>query len=432
MLHANPLSGSLADQVTVVTGAGRGVGRAIALALGRAGATVVAVARTRFDVDETVALISQSGGKGWAAAVDVTDRPVVDQLIHDVLDETGRIDVLVNCAGSFTSLDPVWETDPELWWRDVTTNLLGTFLCTRSVLPAMINRRTGTIINLSGGGADGPAPYWTGYASSKAAILRFTDSLAPEVARYSIQVYALLPGLVRTAMTEALLRHPRVAEYAPWFPAAFERGSDIPPEEAGRLAVCLANLRDSRLSGRVFTVGTDVVDLEKRANEIASNDLYALRVRTPPPGDMQVEPPTHQNKALIRRLFVEVVNQQKVDLLDDMVRPEFKVSPNGPSGPHSMKDLISWLHTVFADLHYELEDLVAEADKVVARTRARGIHSGTYLGVRATGRSVSYTETFTFRIADRRIAEWWTEVNRLGILQQIGVTLTDGAPDLGG
>jgi predicted ester cyclase len=289
----------------------------------------------------------------------------------------------------------------------------------------MIERRTGTIINLSGGGADRPAPYWSGYASSKAAILRFTDSLAPEVAPYSIHVYALLPGLVRTAMTEALLGHPRVAEYAPWFPAAFERGSDIPPEEAGHLAVCLANLHDSRLSGRVFTVRTDVVDLEKRADAIAADDLYALRLRTSPPADTQIGPPTHENKALIRRLFVQVVNQQNVDLLDDMVRPEFKVSPNGPSGPDSMKDLIRWLHSAFAELHYELEDLVAEADKVVARTRARGIHSGTYLGVRATGRPVSYTETFTFRIADRQIAEWWTEVNRWGILQQIGVTLTE-------
>jgi NAD(P)-dependent dehydrogenase (short-subunit alcohol dehydrogenase family) len=107
------------------------VRRAIALALAEAGATVVCGARTRSDLDETVAMISDGGGRAWAAAVDVTERLAVEELVGDLLAETGRIDVLANCAGSFAALDPVWETDPALWWQDVTTDLYGT-LCARA------------------------------------------------------------------------------------------------------------------------------------------------------------------------------------------------------------------------------------------------------------------------------------------------------------
>src|SRR5579864_3955547 len=304
MERANvPSGGGLEGQVAVVTGAGRGVGRAIALALAEAGALVVAVARTRSDLDETISLISHVGCRALAAEVDVTEQPAVEHLAREVLAETGRIDVLINCAGSFVSLDAVWEADSDDWWRDVTTNLFGTFLCCLCVLPEMIARRNGTIINLSGGGADGAAPYWSGYGSSKAAVLRFTESLAREVAAYGIQVYALGPGLVRTSMTEALLRHPRVAEYAPWFPAAFDRGADVPPEEAGRLAVRLANLRDSRLSGRVFSVGTNLDDIANHAATIADDELYTLRLRKASPLEPDSEASTSERKALIHRLF---------------------------------------------------------------------------------------------------------------------------------
>jgi len=172
----------------------------------------------------------------------------------------------------------VWETDPDLWWQDVTTNLYGTFLCTRAVLPTMIERRTGTIINLSGGGAASSAPYWSGYASSKAGVLRFTECLAAEVASYGIQAYAINPGLVRTAMTEFLLEQPRVAEYAPWFPPAMQGGT-VSPDLAGQLVVFLATVRDRRLSGRVFSVYAEYENLSAEAERIARDDLYMLRLR---------------------------------------------------------------------------------------------------------------------------------------------------------
>ena len=205
----HPPRASLAGQIAVVTGAGRGTGQAIVRALAQSGATVVAVSRTHEELEQTVAPVTHDGGTAHAQMVDVTDQGAVDALVQGVLAGFGQIDMWVNNAGSSAATgSPVWESDPVLWVRDITTNLVGTFLCVRAVLPSMIARRQGVIINLSGGGADEPAPRYTGYACSKAGILRFTDSLAAEVAAHNIFVYALDPGLVRTAMTEVYCGYP--------------------------------------------------------------------------------------------------------------------------------------------------------------------------------------------------------------------------------
>jgi NAD(P)-dependent dehydrogenase (short-subunit alcohol dehydrogenase family) len=270
---------TLAGRVVLVTGGGRGIGRAITRAFARAGATVVATSRTRQELDETIGLVERDGGAARAIVADVTDRAAVETLVADVLAAYGRVDVLVNNAGSFAALGPVWETDPDLWLRDVTTNLFGTFLCSRAVLPGMIERRDGTIVNLIGGGALSPGAGWTGYASSKAGIMRFTDSLAREVAPYDVFVFALGPGLVRTAMTEYLLGRPGVEQINPGFVAALRSGNVAPPEQAGRLAVFLATLRDPRLSGRLFQVGSDYARAPDRAEDIARDDLFTLRLR---------------------------------------------------------------------------------------------------------------------------------------------------------
>jgi len=273
--RARPLGG----RVAVVTGGGRGVGRAIVRALARAGAVVLAAARTEAELAATVALVAADGGAAHARPVDVTDRAAVEALVAGAVSEFGAVDVLVNNAGSFAALGPVWAVEPEAWLRDVTTNLYGPFLCARAVLPHMRARRRGVILNLAGGGAIGAAPNFTGYGSSKAGILRFTESLAKEVAPDGVFVYALNPGLVRTAMTEALLAHPEVGTYNAGFVARMAGGHDVPPERAGDLAVFLAGLRDPRLSGRLFDVNWDYASLPERAETIARDDLQLLRLR---------------------------------------------------------------------------------------------------------------------------------------------------------
>lgn len=270
---------ALTGQVALVTGGGRGIGRAIARALAQAGATVIVVARSQAELEETVALVAQDGGTARACAADVADRTGVEALVQHTLVEFGRIDLLVNNAGSCVALGPVWEIDPDLWLRDLTTNLVGTFLCARAVLPHMIERRRGTIINLSGGGSGDPAPFYTSYACSKAGVLRFTDSLAAEVAPHGINVFAMGPGFVRTAATEYLVGHPDAPTYIPGYVAAMAAGRDVPPERAGRLAVFLATVQDPRLSGRVFGVGSDYASAVDRAEDIAREDLQTLRMR---------------------------------------------------------------------------------------------------------------------------------------------------------
>jgi NAD(P)-dependent dehydrogenase (short-subunit alcohol dehydrogenase family) len=284
----------LVGQVVVVTGGGRGIGQAIVRAFARSGASVVAVSRSAAELRQTVDLVAQEGGVARPRTVDVTDRAAVGALVEDVLAEFGQIDVLVNNAGSFAALGPVWDLDPDLWLRDLTTNLFGSFLCARAVLPSMITRRQGTIINLTGGGGTEPCPFYTGYGSSKAGIIRLTESLAAEVAPHNIRVYALGPGLVRTAMTESLMKDLRIRDYNAGFADAMTSGDTVSPDLAAWMVVFLATMRDAQLSGRVFDLETllrgdvssyqdvaaTLTEVVQRAEQIVQQDLYTLRLRT--------------------------------------------------------------------------------------------------------------------------------------------------------
>src|SRR5262245_20407176 len=129
--------------VAVVTGAGTGIGRALAEAFAREGARVMCLGRRPGLLAETVSVITASGGAADGLPADVTDETAVRRTIDLIADRHGRIDVLFNNAGSFRSVAPIWEVDPGVWWSDVTTNLLGTLLCCRFVLPVMRARDTG-------------------------------------------------------------------------------------------------------------------------------------------------------------------------------------------------------------------------------------------------------------------------------------------------
>ena len=274
-MSQQPLQG----QVAIVTGGGRGIGRGIATALAGAGATVAVVARTESQVRETVAGIQSRGGRAVALPADVTDLAAVERMVAETERQLGPVDVLVSNAGSFGAIGPVWEVDPAQWWRDVETNLRGAFHCARAVLPGMIARRRGKIINLSGGGSTNAFPYGSGYASSKAAIVRFSECLALEAREHGIQVYAMGPGLVRTAMTEFQLNSPEGQRWLSRIGRMFEEGRDVPPERAGQLAVFLASQAGPELSGRALGVADDLEDVVLHLDEIQAGDLYTLRLK---------------------------------------------------------------------------------------------------------------------------------------------------------
>ncbi len=260
---------NLGGQVALVTGAGRGIGRAIAMALSEAGAAVVVLARSEAEVEETVALVVARRGRAIGFVADVTDREAVESAVAATEAEIGPVSILVNNAGSAGSMTPLWETDPDAWWRTIEINLRGPMLCARAVLPGMIQRRSGTIVNVgsyagiraSTGGGHGP------YATSKAALVRFTDSLAAATGEHNVQVFTISPGLVHTAMTAALDAFKQVPESA-W----------APPEAAAELVVRLAKGDGAGLNGRFIHVDDDLDELVREAERIEREGLYTLRL----------------------------------------------------------------------------------------------------------------------------------------------------------
>ena len=191
----------------------------------------------------------------------------------------GPISLLVNNAGraSASASGPVWESNPDEWWRDMEINLHGPYLCTRAVQPGMISRRNGRIINRASNVGVWPTPYATAYSCSKAAILRFTESVAESVKPIGVQVFAISPGWVWTAMTEAAVKQMKKAN--PKFEGIPD--SDVsPPELAANLVVRLASGEADKLTGRYIHVTDNLDEMTSMADKIQEDDLYALRLQT--------------------------------------------------------------------------------------------------------------------------------------------------------
>src|SRR5262245_4953220 len=269
--------GDLDGQVAVVTGGGLGIGRGIALRLGEAGAHVVVAARRAEHLGETVRLVREAGGRASARVTDVTQQHDVEALMAETATNHGKIDLLVNNAGRFMSIGPAWEADPQNWWQDVTVNVFGTYLCCRAVIPHMTARGAGTIVVMGGGGSLTGFSYGSGYGLSKAALVRFAESLQIEVKGLGINVYAISPGLVRTEMTQFQLDSPEGQRWLPRIRQSFAEGRDVPPTLAGDLCVFLAARGDGRLGGRFIQARDDFRHIADAADEVIAGDLYALR-----------------------------------------------------------------------------------------------------------------------------------------------------------
>ncbi len=250
----------LEGQVALITGGGRGIGRNIAIELASAGAQVAVAARSTDEIQETADQIG-----GIAIECDVSDRAAVERMVQQVESEYGRIDLLVANAGmSITENDTAWEIEPDDWWHVYEVNVLGVYLCNRSVIPGMLDRGSGRIVNVASGAAYLPGPTNTSYSASKAAVHRFSETLAKQLEPHGIPVFSISPGLVRTRMTESF------GEDAAW----------TPPELAPRLVRALASGKLDKLAGRyLHAEHDDVDDVASRADEIVSEDLNAIRLR---------------------------------------------------------------------------------------------------------------------------------------------------------
>ncbi len=218
----------LRDQVAIVTGAGRGIGRAVALAFCREGAAVALAARTASELETVAAQIRSRAGRALAVPADVTNEASVAALVERVLAEFKRVDILVTAAG-VAGFAPLVDTKTEEWDRMMAVNLRGVFLACRAVLPAMIRQRRGTIINIVSVAAKRAIPGAAAYAASKHAVLGLTQVLAEEMRPHGVRVGALSPGAVDTPLWDAVANPP-------------DRSRMLRPEDVAEAALLMATL----------------------------------------------------------------------------------------------------------------------------------------------------------------------------------------------
>jgi 2-deoxy-D-gluconate 3-dehydrogenase len=240
----------LSGKFALVTGGGRGLGRAITLAFADAGADVAVASRTREQLDEVVRDIRARNRRGIAVEVDVTNSASVAQMVDTTRKEFGRIDILVNSAG-VGWVSRVTQTDDDVWKLIIETNLTGTFYCCRDVARLMIEQKSGTIVNIASvAGAKGP-PGLGAYAASKGGVIALTRVLALENVRHNVRVNAIAPGYFRTDMNAAALDDP---EMGPKIIGRIPMRRVGRPEEIGPLAVYLASDDASFVTGEVYFI----------------------------------------------------------------------------------------------------------------------------------------------------------------------------------
>ena len=243
----------LANQIAVVTGAGRGIGRAIALKFASAGADVVCLSRTVENSEKVAAEVRALGRRAWALAVDVADAAAVAAAAEKILAEPGRVDILVNNAG-VTRDGLVMRLSDADWDTVLDTNLKGAFLLTKALVRTMIKQRSGRIVNVSSViGLIGNAGQCN-YAASKAGLIGFTQSLARELGSRGITVNALAPGFIETDMT-AGLTEPLRAELLKRIPL----GTFGQTEDIAGAALFLAGPAGRYITGQVLTVDGGMV-----------------------------------------------------------------------------------------------------------------------------------------------------------------------------
>lgn len=261
-----PLDG----QVAVVTGASRGIGRAIAMTLAGAGARIALLARDPDSLATTARACDPTGNDVHTAAVDVTDPAAVGAAVAGVEERFGRIDLLVNSAGAIESAEgPLWEADPDDWWRVFEVNVRGVALMLRAAIPGMVQRGSGRVVNMASGMGVRPVPEYSAYSASKAALLRMTDAMTVPLSDTGVRVFDVSPGLVRTDMTDAM---PIWQNHRP------DQFFDV--TRVAYLVLDIATGRLDALAGRFIHAGRDdVEELLRGADAIAAADARTLRLR---------------------------------------------------------------------------------------------------------------------------------------------------------
>jgi len=252
------LTGTMTSSTALVTGANRGLGREIALGIAGSGVSVGLIGRSRPGLEAVAGQIGAAGGRAAIGIADVRDFAAVQSAVADVQDRLGPIDLLVNNAGVIDPVEvPVWEADPNDWWDVVETDLRGPFHLIRAVVPGMIERGRGRVIDLSSGAGANDREVYSAYCAAKAGLFRLTGNLHLAGYQRGLRAFELAPGTVRTGMTASMPMH---ADRTDW--------SD--PAWLVDLVLAVARGDLDAWSGCFLRAGVDTVDsLRKAAPELA-------------------------------------------------------------------------------------------------------------------------------------------------------------------
>ena len=268
----------LANKVCLIAGGSGAIGSAIARRYAHEGAKL-AITYLSARPENVCEGIGEGVGRIACYRLNITDRERVQIVIEQIRADFGCIDVLVNCTGIQGPIGPLETLDMGDWARTIETNLLGAVYLTHAVLPLMKERGRGKIILLSGGGATNGRPYFTSYSSSKAAVVRFAESLAQELEGANIQVNAIAPGPVRSRMWDEMRAAVQVGgrRLREELKSMDETGGASPDRAAG-LAVFLASDQSNRLTGRLFSaLWDDWEHFEDNMERIVASDAFTLR-----------------------------------------------------------------------------------------------------------------------------------------------------------
>ncbi|MGH3655723.1 MAG: SDR family NAD(P)-dependent oxidoreductase [Micromonosporaceae bacterium] len=280
MVTQETLSGSVA----LVTGGGRGFGRVIARELASAGAAVAVTGRTREHLAEAVREIEAGGGTGVAVPMDVTDPDAVRDGVAAAADALGPIDLLVNNAGLNGPVGPQWDVDEQFWWRTVEVNLRGVALCSAAVLPSMVERGAGRLVNIASHAGVFRWPHMSAYSVSKAAVIKLTENQAYETRHRGLRVFAVHPGVLPIGLSEEVFGFQGAegsyeAKMTSWLRRQFDEGNVVAPERAAGLIVRIATGEVDALSGRYLRGDDDLELLLAQAEKITAEDRLLLRLR---------------------------------------------------------------------------------------------------------------------------------------------------------
>lgn len=259
----------------LITGAGRGIGKRLAIAFASAGAHIGLLARSKAELDLAHLEIEHAGGSSIRLKCDVRQLDQVQSAADRMAQQFGPTQILICAHGSFGAIGPLAAADPVAWSEAVATNLIGSMHLCRAVLPEMILRRWGKVVLLAGPGAEGPRPNFSAYSACQAGLVRLAETLAEEVRDSNVQVNCMNPGLTYTSLTDDILRAQEQAGWKEVQEAAHIRtNGGTPPEKQFQLAQFLCSERSNHVSGKLIGVADDWKKLE---HNNAHTEMYTLR-----------------------------------------------------------------------------------------------------------------------------------------------------------